>query len=333
MRSDKVILVMRGFKQQMLAKEANQIKDMTRAWLEIEQAMAADLELLARELADMVARGEPISQAKLLRSRRYRSLIGQVQAEWNKYARDAARTIEAAQGEWGRLGATHAQRAIQTAGAGVIGGFNFLPVEAIELMVGLLGDGSQVAGVLAARAVSSGMVVDLTKQLLLGTAMGWNPRKTARKMRDGLAGGLQKALTIARTEQMRVYREANRQQMQVSSVVSGYMRISTRDDRVCPACLALDGTTYGVDEVMPEHPNGRCGQVPVVIGVDAPQWEKGPEWFAGRPEATQRKILGNKRYEMWRDGQVDFGQMASIRQDGVWGESTQATPVAELAGG
>jgi len=150
------------------------------------------------------------------------------------------------------------------------------------------------------------------------------------KMKDGLTAGLNKALTIARTEQMRVYRQANRQQMKASGVVSGYMRVATRDDRVCPACLALDGARYGIDEVMPEHPQGRCAQVPVVMGIAPPQWQKGPAWLAEQPEATQRNILGKQRFDLYRAGDVDLAQMVTIRRDGEWGRSTQVTPVAAL---
>ena len=75
----------------------------------------------------------------------------------------------------------------------------------------------------------------LGRTLIVGTAQGWNPRKTAARMKGDLAGGLQKALTIARSEQMRVYREATRAQYERSGVVSGQRRLSAHDDRVCPA--------------------------------------------------------------------------------------------------
>lgn len=333
MRDDTVIAVMRRFKRELRVMEAQQMKEMTEAWLVIERSLEADIELLAREVAEMQVNGEVVNAATLARMKRYQNLTAQIEAQYARYASQAAQDIGQAQRVWGQLGIEHARLAIETASAGVISSFNILPANAVELMVGLLGDGSALSAVLGAQAISQGMVQGLGRQLLLGTARGWNPRKTARYMRDALAGGLQKALTIARTEQMRVYREANRQQMQESGVVEGYMRLATRDDRVCIACLALDGEVYELDEVMDEHPQGRCAQVPIVIGVGAPQWLKGPDWIKAQPESVQRAIMGNKRYELWRDGEVDLEQMVAIRDDGVWGQSNQVAPVKELAGG
>lgn len=335
MADSSVIDVMRLFKADLKRLEAAQMRSMTAAWLKIERSMEADIELLAREVAEMAAEGEVVNAARVARLTRYQRLVAQIETQYTRFAGQAAGEIAAGQRAWGELGATHARRTISMirSGAGIFAGFDYLPAGAVELMVGLLGDGSPLASVLQARAISEGMVNGLAQQLLLGVGRGWNPRKTARAMRDALAGGLQKALTIARTEQMRVYREMNRQQMKASGVVSGYMRLATRDDRVCPACLAMDGEVYELDEVMREHPQGRCAQVPVVIGVGAPEWQKGPDWFREQPESTQRSILGNKRFELWRSGDVNLEQMVSVRDDGVWGESIQVEPVMNLAGG
>lgn len=329
MADDGVIKLMLAWKRAMLRDEARQMREMARRWLAVEERLKADIELLAREAAEM----ETLTEAQLFRLERYKKLQQQVRVEWSNYAAWAADLIETKQGELAEIGVEHAAEAISTIGQGIIGSFNVLSVAPAELMIGLLGDGSPLLATLTARSVSAEMVGRMAATLLQGTALGWNPRKTARQMADGLAGGLNKALTIARTEQMRVYREANRQQMQESGVVGGYYRIATRDDRVCSSCLALDGEFYELGEVMPEHPNGRCGQVPRVNGVQPPQWQRGPDWFREQDAATQEKILGPQRFALYRDGQIGLGDTVRIRRDGVWGRSTQVRPVAELAGG
>jgi SPP1 gp7 family putative phage head morphogenesis protein len=152
-------------------------------------------------------------------------------------------------------------------------------------------------------------------------------------MQDGLAGGLDKALTIARTEQLRVYRAASQEQYRASGVVTGYRRLSAHDDRVCAGCLAADGEELSSDVDFEAHPNCRCTLVPICAGVEPPQWTAGGDWFEEQDEETQRNILGPGRYELWQNGGVsDFRQFATRVQNETWGGAVVPTPVGALGG-
>jgi len=330
MPQSEVITVMEQFKRDLLTQEAGQLDAMTRAWLRVEQRLMPRIELLARELAEMKANGDVITQAKLFRLSRYQSLLNQFQVEWLRYQASAIDTITDAQRDLGRIGIAHAADVVQV--SGVTATFTRLPVEAVENLVGLLGNGSPLQTLLLSNAVKAGAIDGLTTALLEGVALGINPRKVARRMADALAGGLNQALTTARTEQLRVYRQMNLQQYRASGVVESYRRLATKDDRVCPACLSRDGELIPLGREMDEHPNGRCAQVPVVIGIGSPQWQKGPDWFKNQPPEVQQNILGPGRYAAWKDNQFRFEDLATVRSSATWGGSLQTTPLADLVG-
>jgi SPP1 gp7 family putative phage head morphogenesis protein len=329
MPEPRVVQVMREFKILLLARERAQMEEMARRWREVEDALEAQISDLAREFAEMREAGEPITQAQLYRLQRYRTLLGQLQREMRRYTQETTRLIADRQREWGRLGIRHAAAAIKTSYPTDVGAFfDRIPVEAVEAMVGLAGDGSPLRSLLEQSYPS---VADaMTDALIRSTALGRNPRVTAREMRRRMAVGLSDALRVARTEQIRVYRHAGRQQYIASGVVEGYYRLSAHDSRVCAACLAAEGEFYRLDQVLRDHPHGRCGQVPKVRGVPAPRWTQGLSWFRQQSEEVQRSILRPGRYAAWRDGQFDFADLVSVRRDSTWGDSVHPTPLSQL---
>jgi SPP1 gp7 family putative phage head morphogenesis protein len=203
-------------------------------------------------------------------------------------------------------------------------------------MVGMAGDGQPLGELLKQRMLVDeiglplpGVWDRLTTTLVEGTALGWNPVKTARLMRDGLAGGLQKALVIARTEQLRVYRESTRATYDESGIVTGHKRVCAHDMRVCPACLADDGTIYPVDVAIPDHPNGRCTSVPVLRGEEAPTWTAGEDWLKLQNEDTQRSILGG-HYDGWNAGDFRLADTLRRTEHKVWGPGLAVKPLKDL---
>lgn len=323
-----VVQVMRRHKAALLAREAAQMREMARRWLEVEAALEGQLSALAQETA-----GQPLTQGQLYRKERFQTLLVQARREMERYAGYAEGLITQTQREYGRLGLQHAAEAVQTTflETGKVGPyFNRLPIEALELTAGLAGDGSPLRKLLMDSwpEVADG----LTRSLLKGVALGWGPAKTAKAMREQMATGLERALTIARTEQMRVYRAASDQQYQESGVVQGKRRLVAAFG-ACAACLARDGELLPLDEPAYDHPNGRCTFIPVVDGMPAPQWQKGPEWFKEQPAEYQRKILGPGRYEAWKAGKFDFADLARDSKSEVWGRSLGVRPLKELVDG
>ncbi len=328
-----VVQVMQQFKADLLRREATQMQAMARRWLQVENALQDQIELFARRVTD-----DKLTVSQLHSRRfqldRYASLLGQVRRELDRYTDYAVGVIANRQRSLVQVGINSAATAIRAVGAdaGVRVAFDLLPIAAVQNMVGLAGDGSP----LRSRLVESyGAAADgMLQELIRATALGKHPRETARRMvRNGLSQSLNRMLTTARTEPMRVFRESSRQQYAASGVVEGFMRLASRDSRTCMGCLMADGETYQVGESLREHPQGRCGTVPMVTGIKPPVWQRGTDWFLQQPPALQRNMLGNGRFNAWKDGKFDLDQLATVRRNATWGDAVQPTPLRDLLTG
>ena len=198
-----VVAATREFKAGLLAREERQVREMTRRWLQIERSLQDKIDLLTEEISRLRNAGESINQGKILQMWRYQELIVQVRAEVTRYEQWAAQRISREQSAHAEMGIEQATEQLRLQ---IVGSFNVLPVEAVRVMTGMAADGAPLFELMKARALWPEAVDGLTRALVNAVAQGWNPRKTALKMRDGLTDGLQKALVIARSEQLRAYR-------------------------------------------------------------------------------------------------------------------------------
>jgi len=336
-----VVVAMREHKQRLLAMEAAEMRAMARRWLDVERSLEAQITALTLELAERTREGKATSASAIYRLERYKRLREQAEEEFQKYAAWADEVVVREQEVWAAQALQDAGEAIEASYWPQIGAyFDRLPREAVEVMAGLAGNGQPVGVLLQQRlsfdprrAKSAAEVwARLVESLVQGTAQGWNPRKTADKMKGDLAGGLNKALQIARSEQIRVYREASRRQYEASGVVMGQKRLATHDDRVCAACLADEGTVYSVKEIIPDHSQGRCTGVPVVKGMPPVTWTSGEDWFREQTVEVQRQILGKERLRMWQEGGFGFDRLVTRTYDPVWGDGVRPTALKELVG-
>lgn len=317
MPDSEVVTVMRRYKRDLLRLERAQLRDMAQRWLTVERRLQAQIDALALEMADRRRDGRTITAEMLLNERRYRELLVQLTQELERYSDQTEVQITAQQRRLARLGVVHAENALTV--QGVSAGFNRLPVETVEATAGLAGNGAPLRQLLVQ---SWPLAADgLTNELVTGVALGYNPRKVARLMAQGATGSLDRMMVIARTEQLRVYRFANRESYRTSGVVTGYKRLATHDSRVCAACLMDEGTLYEVGEEMPEHPQGRCTMVPVVEGIRQPTWTAGADWFVQQSPARQQAILGKGRFDAWQRGELDLVNVAQVVPNATWGPS------------
>lgn len=324
-----VVVAMRSFKADLLARELRQMQTMARRWLQVERALEGQIEALAQKAARIRADGGTVSRGTLFGLDRYHRLLAQLRAEIDRYAVYAADLIETERTRYARAGVDHAVNAIELAGPrNILAAFDRLPVEAVQMGAGLMADGSPLLTHL--QATWGDASIGMTDELLRAIATGQNPRQTARRMADGTTRSLNRMLVTARTEQLRVYRMANREQMRASGVVAGYRRLSAHDSRVCAACLMDEGHLYALGETMPEHPAGRCAQVPVVEGMPELTWTQGASWFVTQSETTQKSILGKGRHDAWRAGMFSLDELINVRGNSVWGASMAVTPLQQL---
>lgn len=325
-----VVQVLREHKAQLLAQEENTMRAMADRWVRMEETLESQMIALAAEIAQAQETGTVVDAALLRRYDRYSKLVYQAHAEMNRFIKFADGTINQSQENLVGLGIDHAAEAIRSvySEAGVIGArFDILPRNALQALVGLAGDGTPLDQYL--RRIYGDATDGLTQALIDGLAKGLNPVEIARQMRDGFGMGLNHALNTARTETLRAYREASREQYRSSGVVSGWKRLALHDGRACAGCLFTEGEFYENEVAFQEHNQGRCMLVPAVEGIEVPTWVSGKDWFLQQSDEVQASILGQGRFEAWKGG-ASLEKMVTRVYDPVWGASFIPTPVGNL---
>lgn len=318
-------------KQLLLAYDAETMLVMAERWVELELMLEAQINLLAMEITEMAATGEVVHLNKLMKLERYQALLGQLDIEVAKYVDWGVLEIIGRERLLGQLGIQHAVEGIQLAlveaGKGVGEFFNRVPMSAVEKMVGMTA-GGPLEGLLSEAYPLA--AEQMSQALIEGVALGLPPGEVAKRMADGVATGLNRCTVIARTEVLRVYREASREQYEESGAVTGYERLATRQPNTCMACIALDGEVYPTKELMSVHPQDRCTMIPLVRGVPRVKRELAGEWFEKQDPGLQREMMGPGRHELYKEGKVGLPDLVTKTDHPVWGPSVGVTPLKNL---
>jgi hypothetical protein len=316
MPDPKIVQVVDQYRAALASHDQAQLARLARLWIEIEKRLNDQILLLSYQLAER--KGQAAVSAQIIWSMdRYQGLKADLQKEIDKALRDyVVNDITAEQTKMASLGLRQAQDLI-SASAGFAIAFHRLPVDALEIYAGLLGDGSPLNDLL--REAYPDALDGIVKGLLEGLTRGLAPKETARLVADRMGIGLARITRIARTEQMRSFRMASLQQYRESGVVQGWRRMANKAT-ACIACLALDGDMLQTEADLSDHPNGGCTAVPWVIGARMPTWELGKDWLARQPRAAQRKILGPEKYDLYQFG-VPITDMVMMVHNDTWGDA------------
>jgi hypothetical protein len=318
-----VVRQMREFQRRLAAREARQMAEMARRWIGVQDHLETTINKLAKDIAAKRVAGQDVTRAALWRMERYQDLLLQTRREIARYVDGYA--VGAVRAEQLRLIDLAAEHFVAEARTQIGLTLTRLPVEAVRNMVGLAGDGSPLRDLLMKSWPTA--VDGLTQKLIDATALGWNPNKTARAMREGIDEGLERMIGIARSEQIRVYRQADYQAALDTGMVTGMQRLAARQERTCLACLLDYGHVYPIEMQPGDHVLGRCKFVKVWMGRAADTWLSGREWFEGLDEDAQRRIMGTGRWQAWKDGTVKLDDMVRQTNDPTWGHSIGVKPL------
>lgn len=337
----RVIELANRFREQLLARERGAATALVRYYGETWRRLQADIAALRAETDAMIAAGEEITPGRVWRLERMEAIQRQVEIELAQFARFADDTITAGMREAIAAGERNARDLLEGMypPGTVSAQFNRMPREAVEQLVGFLADGSPLRDLLTVALGDAAQ--EFAERMVTGIAAGWNPRRLARELRDAFGMGLTRALRIARTEQLRAYREATWHSYQGSDLVTGWERCAAHNTRTCLACLLLDGTRYSKDERLEDHVSGRCAMLPITVsyaelGIDAPEpdftREMGEDWFLMQDEATQQKMMGPGMWQAWKDGRFDLRDIPHRVDDPIWGGAWVPRALYELLG-
>lgn len=320
-----------GFRAVLLARERVAASEMVRAygagWRRVRE------QLDGVQAAMRAAQQSGADATSLMhQQRRLSALERQIAAEMRDFAALATDLTEAGQLQAAQAAINNSAALIQTAeqAAGLPLVFDRLPVEAIQEFIGFASNGSPLRNLFDAlgEEISRG----IRDELAAAIATGRNPRETARAIRRLYSMGMQRALVIARTEQIRAYREAVHQTyLRNADVLDGWIWLSAANRRTCAACWAMHGTFHPLKERLDDHPQGRCVAVPVVKG-HKPTTKSGEDLFRLLPEAEQRAVLGAGAWEAWKAGAVNLSQFAGQRSDPEWGTMRYRRSLREILG-
>lgn len=325
-----VVRLARENRAALLAREDLQVQRMAKQWLTIEQSLQRDMLILAQEIVDAKAAGKVITEQLLRRMDRYKTLNVSLKRQVLAYTKDkAAKDIAVEQLAYAQHGLDGAAAAIKSQfSLGV--NFNLLSVDQVTDLSGLLGDGTPLNRLLKEAYPES--LDGIVKALLEGSARGLGIKQIAEDMAKRMGMGLERITLIARTEQLRAWRISTQRQYQESGVVLYHQRLCARDARTCMSCLMLDGEIIPVDQVLDDHPRGRCTSIPIVKGAPPIVREMGQEWFERQSPELQKEMLGPGMYDLWKRDGFDLKAIAAKNYNPIWGSSPRVRTLQEMLG-
>jgi SPP1 gp7 family putative phage head morphogenesis protein len=321
-----VVKVEREWRAAIRAREDDVMQTMARKYLAITERLMAEFEALAEQVTRMSEAGEPVAIGKLYRLERYQRMAFHMEREWAEFRPYATKLISDEQRYLLQWGTESAVDLLQSGGYRAT--IEAWPNAALEAMVGQTNGGPLRALLDEATA---GQGDDIGRKLVEGVGLGKNPTVIAREMADVFGMPLARAMCIARTEMLSSYRSSTLRGYRQSGLKQ-YQRMSAQDGRVCPGCIAAEGELFETEVDFDDHPNCRCSCLPYWPGIGG-DFKFGEDWFSGQDEFTQRDILGNTRWQMWKDGDVEFKQFATRTEDPVWGGAIGATTIGDLKAG
>ena len=323
---------MARFRRQLLQQERAAASQMVRAYGESWARIRVDILRVQAQLA-----AGDTTPWRIQQDARLQSVQAQIEAEIRRFAPYAAQSATQMQQAAIEAAVRNAGQAIEAAGGpAVTMRFDKLNTGAVETLVGYASDGSPLQALF--EDIGQGVAPRMTATLAQGIALGWNPRVTARQMRAAYGMGLSRALTMARTETLRAYRESTAQVYQRNAdILEGWIWVCACDRRSCASCWAMHGSLHALDERLDDHPNGRCAMAPKVRDRPNRIGATGAERFAALGADDQRYILGPGMYEAWKDGQVSLtpygaNSIVGRRDDAQWGTMRHARSLRDVVG-
>ena len=319
-----VVRVARAFRAAILAEDAEQMALLADRYLQLELSLEDTIAALAERIANM----DDATYWQIQRLETYQRYQLRLLAELDQYNAWVAENVREGQLRFAGLGTDHAAATLETARRGASVPLTSAERDRLMAMVGYAGDGSPLSTLLA----QSGDYVRaaVTKNLLDAVARAQNPRVTARAIRKATGMALNRAMAIARTEQLRVYRDATAANYRASGI-QWYQRISGRQSTSCIACISLDGEISTSDASVDDHPNGLCSSIPIVPGVENPVMESSQAWFSRQSEPFKQAIMGQERYRLYQSGQISWSDLGRHTHDAVWGGSVSPVPLRDLS--
>ena len=295
------------------------------------QGLYARVRDLADALVLEIAKDETLTPAQVRRMERYGRLLKTVEGELTDYGAFVKTEMSVAAREAIRMGEANARAlvAIAFGDKQLAAKFNVLNTAVIEELLGFLSPEGELYKRLG--GLPTYTADQVANAILEGVGLGKNPKTIARGLSDAFGMGLTDSMRMMRTVQIYSYREANRASYIANNDVVKRWIWYADLRQACPSCIAMHGTVHELSEKLNDHHNGHCTMLPLVIGAKN-DVGPGADWFAQQPEAYQRQVLGKSKFEAWKGGAFQFGDLVDTHSDAVYGEMRSVAPLWKLLG-
>lgn len=335
-----------AFRDALEASNQGAADRMARGWAAGLQRVELEVQSLMAKMEAARLAGVKVSPAWLYQERRLAALVDQMSDELARWAPLAEETIRrnayAAAASAQDQAKSLAREAASVGLPGVEASFTDLSPENMASILGHLAPGGPLRDLLG--SLSLGAVQAAEDAILQGVILGKGSAWITRNLAKALDVPRWRAETIARTEALRAYRETSRLTYQKSNVVGTWIWTAALDRRTCPACLALHGEEFSLEENLDGHPRCRCAMVPQTLSwadinpalADLPDTrptvESGADWLKRQGPATQKAVLGPGKYALYQKG-TPLGDFVARTRSPEWGTMRRERSLLELKQG
>lgn len=321
------------FDAELTSRQVAAQDQMLAAWSESYRGVREELDRFYRKVAHARANDIPASPAWAYQERRLKDLLDTVATQVGKFSGGASEPIRQAQASAIKAAQRHSQAMVSTAAQEALGIVGELatadPSALIQQAVGFMGDGTVLNRHLA-KTLAPEVVDGVRSTVIRGLATGKGQDWFVREVTKNYALAQSRAVTIMRTETLRVYRETSRATYEANAdVLEGWTWQAHLDARTCVACAIMDGTLHPVTDTLDGHPRCRCAMVPRTkswedLGVPGledtrPPVPSGKAWVEGQSPAVQKAMMGPAKYEAWKAGDITLDDMVAQHQSDDWG--------------
>lgn len=280
-------------RKRLAEQERREIAYFLAEFLKIRNRMSGEIDATIAALDALKKAGEKLDPAILARNATLARLLKQIEAEIARLApMAAARLVES------KRFAVRVAR-LQAAELPIVNAdLHVFDAEATTELMRIAGDGQPLR--LYFEKIAEPVRNKVFESLFYGIAAGLPNRAIANEIGDAVGGGAVRAMTVARTETNRAYREASRKFYDQEPAVLRWRWRAVLDLRTCPICWQRDGQEFDTETPFETHPNCRCVMEPIL--EITPPVVKGPERFERLTPAQQKAILGPKRFDLYGAG-------------------------------
>ena len=287
--ADAALTLVKAHRAQQVALSNAATKRIISSYRDVWADLNNRLALVQRQIAEAKAAGNPVSISWLYQQQRLESLQRQVMSAVDTFGTGTQRLTAQMMRDASVTATSDAHAAMvaaldqQLADAGlqhltplVTGAFGRMSAGAVEDIANnafryyRLTENDKRVRTIA--SIFKELPADAAKRakrtLVTAVATGQHPDVTARLLRQQLGIPLNRAITIARTEQLNAYRRSSLASYRANSdVLDGWRWITGPDP--CPFCAAQAASgIFPLDANMDTHPRCRCCASPVAKRVD-----------------------------------------------------------------